>query len=205
HDRARGAADALQRRGRGLSRVAREARLTRVRQVLSGAGPVDAVTAQAFEYQRLLGGEIYAAAIEPAVRSRVEALKRLRPEPDDLLLFHYSAYAPRLEPLLGLPQRKLLVYHNVTPARYLWEHQPHVATLCALGRDHLPRWAQAADVAAAVSGFNANELREAGAQDVRVVPILRYPENPTLRKGSDPYLRVVLSVGRLSPHKRPDL
>jgi L-malate glycosyltransferase len=178
--------------------------LTTVHQVLSGAGPVDAVTQQAFRYQRLLGGDVYAAAIEPAVRSRVQPLKSLEPDAGDLLLFHYSAYAPRLEPLLELPQRKLLVYHNVTPAKYLWEHQPHVATLCALGRDHLPRWAQAVDVAAAVSEHNARELREAGAHDVRVVPILMYPKTQTLGKGSDPFRRVVLSVGRLAPHKRPD-
>jgi glycosyltransferase involved in cell wall biosynthesis len=176
--------------------------LTNVHQVLSGAGPVDAVTQQAFEYRRVLGGEVYAAAIEPAVRGRVRALKRLQPEHDDLLVFHYSAYAPRLEPLLELPQRKLLVYHNVTPAEYLWEHQPHVATLCALGRDHLPRWAQAVDVAAAVSEYNAAELREAGARDVRVVPILLRPAAVARRNGSSP---VVLSVGRLAPHKRPDL
>jgi glycosyltransferase involved in cell wall biosynthesis len=176
--------------------------LSNVHQVLSGAGPVDAVTQQAFEYRRVLGGEVYAAAIEPAVRGRVRALKRLQPERDDLLVFHYSAYAPRLEPLLELPQRKLLVYHNVTPAEYLWEHQPHVATLCALGRDHLPRWAQAVDVAAAVSEYNAAELREAGARDVRVVPILLRPAAVARRNGSSP---VVLSVGRLAPHKRPDL
>jgi glycosyltransferase involved in cell wall biosynthesis len=182
--------------------------LTRIHQVLSGAGPVDAVTAQALAYRDVfrrwgMEGGVHAAAIEPAVRGEVESLSRLRPESADLLLFHYSAYAPRLEPLLELPQRKLLVYHNVTPADWLWEHQPHVATLCALGREHLPRWAQAVDVAAAVSEFNATELREAGANDVRVIPILRYPKTPTLRKGSDPYLRV-LSVGRLAPHKRPD-
>jgi glycosyltransferase involved in cell wall biosynthesis len=178
--------------------------LSTVHQVLSGAGPVDAVTQQAFEYQRVLGGEVYAAAIEPAVRGRVRSVKRLDPAPDDLLLFHYSAYAPRLEPLLEMPQRKLLVYHNVTPAEYLWEHQPHVATLCALGRDHLPRWAQAVDVAAAVSEYNAAELREAGARDVRVVPILlrRAPVVRASGMGSGP---VVLSVGRLAPHKRPDL
>jgi glycosyltransferase involved in cell wall biosynthesis len=184
--------------------------LTRIHQVLSGAGPVDAVTTQALAYRSLftqwgMESGVFAAFREPAVRAQVDDLKRLDPEPGDLLLFHYSAYAPRLEPLLELPQRKLLVYHNVTPPDYLWEHQPHVATLCALGRDHLPRWAQAVDVAAAVSEYNATELREAGAKDVRVVPILRYPNGPTLKEGSDPYSRVVLSVGRLSPHKRPDL
>jgi glycosyltransferase involved in cell wall biosynthesis len=137
----------------------------------------------------------------------VHALKRLKPEAEDLLLFHYSAYAPRLEPLLELPQRKLLVYHNVTPARYLWEHQPHVATLCALGRDHLPRWATAVDVAAAVSEYNAAELREAGARDVRVVPIVLDPARlggaSARHEQTGP--PAVLSVGRLAPHKRPDL
>ena len=188
--------------------------MTRVHQVLSGAGPVDAVTTQALEYRRAfcnwdIAGGLYAAAVEPAMRSQVESLARLAPDPDDLLLFHYSAYAPRLEPLLARPQRKLLVYHNVTPAEWLWEHQPHVATLCALGRDHLPRWAQAVDVAAAVSKYNAAELRKAGASDVRVVPILFDAARldgasagavATAASGAR-----ILSVGRLAPHKRPDL
>lgn len=185
--------------------------MTRIHQVLSGAGPVDAVTTQAFAYRLAfeswgMAGGVYAAAIEPAVRSEVEPVGALKPERGDLLLLHYSAYAPRLEPLLEWPQRKLLVYHNVTPAEWLWEHQPHVATLCALGRDHLPRWARGVDVAAAVSEFNAAELRAAGASEVRVVPIvfdlrrLGSSGNNSTRHGAR-----VLSVGRLAPHKRPEL
>jgi glycosyltransferase involved in cell wall biosynthesis len=183
--------------------------LTRVHQVLSGAGPVDAVTTQALAYRRAFSrwgmeGGVHAAAIEPAVRAQVEPLARLAAAAGDVLLFHYSAYAPRLEPLLEWPQRKLLVYHNVTPAEWLWEHQPHVATLCALGRDHLPRWAQGVDVAAAVSEYNARELREAGARETRVVPILmeRDGRTPARRTGGPPR---ILSVGRLAPHKRPEL
>ena len=205
--------------------------MARIHQVLSGAGPVDAVTTQAFEYRRAfeewgMAGGVYASAIEPAVRATVDPLSKLEPAADDLLLFHYSAYAPRLEPLLEAPQRKLLVYHNVTPAEWLWEHQPHVATLCALGRDHLPRWAQAVDVAAAVSEFNAAELRNAGARETRVVPILFDPDRvrtlPTLGVPgtSKPRLGVpgtpnetdrgarhprVVVVGRVAPHKRPEL
>ena len=202
--------------------------MTRIHQLLSGAGPVDAVTTQAFEYRsafRSCGfdGDIHATSIEPAVRAQVQPLAELQAEPDDLLLFHYSAYAPRLEPLLEWPQRKLLVYHNVTPAEWLWEHQPHVATLCALGRDHLPRWARAVDVAVAVSEYNAAELRAAGARDTRVVPILFDPARlgasaaAAASASTDGGTRVgpvaatsdgaprILSVGRLAPHKRPDL
>lgn len=183
--------------------------MTRIHQVLSGAGPVDAVTTQAFEYRSAfaswgMAGDIHAALIEPAVRASVRPLPDLRPEPDDLLLFHYSAYAPRLEPLLDWPQRKLLVYHNVTPPEWLWEHQPHVATLCALGRDHLPRWVRAVDVVAAVSEYNAAELRAAGAREPRVVPIVFHPERVRSNGGAAAGTRV-LSVGRLAPHKRPDL
>ncbi len=185
--------------------------MSRIHQVLSGAGPVDAVTGQALEYRRAfeswgMAGGVHAAYVEPAVRGAVEPLERLEPAAGDLLLFHYSAYAPRLEPLLGWPQRKLLVYHNVTPAEWLWEHHPHVATLCALGRDHLPRWAQAVDVAAAVSEYNAAELRAAGARSTRVVPIVFHPERLAGRDAPAPGAGPrILSVGRVAPHKRPEL
>ena len=188
----------------------------RIHQLLSGAGPVDAVTRQALVFRELFerwgyGGEIHAAAIEPRLDAPVRPLSRLDARPDDLLLIHYSAYAPRLEELLELPNRKLLVYHNVTPARYLWSFQPHVAALCELGRDHLPRYAEAVDVAVAVSEYNAGELRDAGARDVRVVPILFDASRLGERKGSVPlYERkgsvpLCVSVGRLAPHKRHDL
>lgn len=184
--------------------------MTHIHQLLSGAGPVDAVTSQAVRFRALfaewgMAGRIHAAAIEPRLDAGVLPLSRLDPAPDDLLLIHYSAYAPRLEPLLALPQRKLLVYHNVTPARYLWSHHPHVATLCELGRDHLPRYAQAVDVACGVSEYNAAELREAGARDVRVVPILFDPPRIERAAGADDGPPRVLTVGRLVPHKRQDL
>ena len=185
----------------------------RVHQLLSGAGPVDAVTRQALDLRELfarwgIAGEIHAAAIEPRLNAGVMPLARLDARPDDLLLIHYSAYAPRLEELLGLPNRKLLVYHNVTPARYLWSFQPHVAALCEIGRDHLPRYAEAVDVAAAVSEYNARELRDAGARQVHVVPILFDAGRlgPDRAKGTVASARpVVLTVGRIVPHKRHDL
>jgi glycosyltransferase involved in cell wall biosynthesis len=169
----------------------------RVHQLLSAAGPFDAVTRQALAYNDLfaewgISGDLHASAIEPRLPEPVHALHLLHPRPEDLLLIHYSAYAPRLEPLLALPNRKLLVYHNVTPARYIWSFQPHVAALC--------------DVAAAVSEFTARDLREAGARDVRVVPILFDPKvfgEPEPRQ--DPERPLVVSVGRLAPHKRHDL
>ena len=183
----------------------------RIHQLLSSAGPYDAVTQQAVTFNELfaswgMAGDIHASAIEPRLPEPVHALELLRPRSEDVLLIHYSAYAPRLEPLLELPNRKLLVYHNVTPARYLWSFQPHVAALCEIGRDHLPRYARAVDIAVAVSEYNARELRDAGAQDVRVVPILFDPDRFGRPEGRpDPERPVIVSIGRLAPHKRHDL
>lgn len=178
-----------------------------IHQVISAAGPYDAVTRQALRYRDLfetwgMAGGVHAAVIEPRATG-IAPLAKLDPARDDLLLFHYSAYAPKLERLLEMPQRKLLVYHNVTPARYLWPHHPHTAVLCELGRDRLPRWAGAMDAACAVSEFNAAELREAGARHVHVVPILFDP--PPARPPREAGAARVLTVGRLAPHKRHDL
>jgi glycosyltransferase involved in cell wall biosynthesis len=179
----------------------------RVHQVLSGAGPVDAVTGQALAFRALFsawgwGGGDVAAAIDPRVAGRVAPLASLDPAPEDLLLVHYSAYAPRLAGVLELPNRTLLLSHNVTPARWLWDHDAQAAVQCALGRRQLPRYAAAADVAAGVSAYNAAEL----GSDV-VIPILFDPESwpppapPAAEREEAP---VVLFVGRLAPHKRQD-
>src|SRR5213075_3099761 len=103
-----------------------------VHQLLSGAGPVDAVTGQARAYRRLFaewgwGGEDRAAYLAPGLNVEVRALPGFQTRADDVLVFHYSAYAPKLRALLDLPNPKLLVSHNVTPARYLWDYEAAVA------------------------------------------------------------------------------
>ena len=186
--------------------------MTVVHQATGSLGPYDAVTGQVLAYRELLrgwgmGDRVHASLIAPQARREAAPLDELDPAPDDLLLIHYSGYVPGMKTLLELPQRKLVVYHNITPARYFWAVEPRMALSCQLGRDYLPRYARAARVAAAVSGYNAEELREAGAADPRVVPVLVDPGRlaPPSSTAGDEAGPLVLSVGRLAPHKRPDL
>ena len=138
-----------------------------VHQLLSAAGPVDAVTGQARAYRRAFeawgwGGSDHAALIDPRMGRWIRPLEKLDPAPDDVLLLHYSAYAPRLRPLLALPNRKLLVSHNITPARYLWSHEPVVAVYCSVGREQLPEFARSVDVAAGAHATAQARFRAAG-------------------------------------------
>ena len=176
--------------------------MTTVHQVLSGAGPVDAVTAQALAWRSRFaswgwGGMDVAAHIDPRMDGAVAPLRSFAPAPEDVVLIHFSAYAPRLRAVLDLPNRKVLLSHNVTPARWLWDHEPGVAVQCALGRRQLPEFAARVDVAAGVSAFNAAEV----GSDV-VVPILFDPA--PARERVAPAEPTLFFVGRLAPHKRQD-
>ena len=147
----------------------------RVHQVLSGAGPYDAVTTQALAFRDLFrgwgwGGHDVAAEIDPRIGDRIAPLRSLDLGDGDVLLIHYSAYAPKLRGVLELPQRKLLISHNITPARWFWDHDPQAGVVCALGRKQLPQFAAAVDIAAGVSLYNAREF----GSDV-VIPILFDP------------------------------
>lgn len=184
----------------------------RVHQVLSGAGPYDAVTTQALAFRALFGewgwgGRDVAAEIDPRVGSQIAPLRELHPEPGDVLLIHYSAYAPKLRAVLELDCRKLLLSHNITPARWFWDHDPQAAVVCALGRKQLPEFAAACDVVAGVSLYNAREM---GSETV--IPILFDPRGlgaPRADGALDPRAEgsrspTILFVGRLAPHKRQD-
>lgn len=181
-----------------------------VHQILSGAGPYDAVTTQALAFRDLFkgwgwGGRDVAAEIDPRIGDRIAPLRTLHAGDGDVLLVHYSAYAPKLRGVLELPQRKLLISHNITPARWFWDHDPQAAVVCALGRKQLPQFAAAADVAAGVSLYNA---REFGSDTV--IPILFDPAGLGAPKPADdsdrraPEAPTILFVGRLAPHKRQD-
>jgi glycosyltransferase involved in cell wall biosynthesis len=184
-----------------------------VRQLLSGAGPYDAVTTEARQFRSWFrrwgwGGSDHAARIAPGTNRTIGSLGRLRPGDDDVLLIHHSAGIPGIEAVLSLSNPKLLLYHNVTPPDWLWEHAPVVALHCAIGREQLPSVLARVDVAAADSEFNAAELRALGVGRTEVIPLLidRARLGPPDggghgAAGSPP---TVLFVGRLSPHKRQE-
>ena len=167
-----------------------------VHQVLSGAGPYDAVTTQALAFRELFrrwgwGGRDVAAEIDPRVGHRVAPLRALSSGAlalGDVLLIHYSAYAPKLRGVVEMPQRKLLLSHNITPARWFWDHDPQAAVVCALGRKQLPQFAAGGEVGSDT-----------------VIPILFDPAAlGAPARAEPPGPPTILFVGRLAPHKRQD-
>jgi L-malate glycosyltransferase len=183
----------------------------RVSQVLCAAGPVDAVTNQGLACRALFhawgwGGDDYSAVIAPGVsRDSLRHLHELSPRDGEVLLLHYSGYARGLEELFDTTSRSLLISHNITPARYFWEHEPVDAVRCELGRDQLARLTGSIGALAGVSDYNAQELRELSSREASVIPVL-FDRAALPPAGAPPHgPPTILFVGRLTPHKRQDL
>lgn len=129
---------------------------------------------------------------------------------EDLLIYHYALYCDNYRLFLESRNRKVLVYHNVTPPDFYVAFYPEAVRLCTLGRETLPRLADC-DLALGVSDFNRRELVAAGFDESKtgVLPI-----NPRVEKldqaEADPALAHwladgkanILHVGRAVPNKK---
>ena len=81
---------------------------------------------------------------------------------DRWLLYQSSIGSPVYDILAARPERKLVNYHNITPAHLLRDWEPNVGYEVALGRTQLARLAPQSRLAVADSAFNESELRDLG-------------------------------------------
>ncbi len=183
-----------------------------VHQLVANFVPGDATSQAAIHFQLLLRrlgrfGEVYAAEVAREWTSLVKPASKLRPHPDDLVLYHHAIASPLSGALMHLGCRRGVVFHNITPARF-YEGTLLRDSLVA-GRAQLSAMAPFVDVAIGVSALNARELEEAGYRNVHVVPLFVEPER-FAKDRADPSMLarlshggpLLLSVSRVVPHKR---
>src|SRR5665213_1586868 len=187
-------------------------------QVLASASPGDAITDLALGTRDLLRrvgpSEIYARHVAPALADEVLALESYRPRhARNLLIVHASIGQSEVHEFLTYrPEPLVLVYHNVTPGRYFEPYDTVFADLLEVGRREVERLLPRVVLAIADSRYNARDLEAMGYRDVRVVPPVMNLRRLTGQTPSDATLRhletvpgpILLSVGQLLPHKRPD-
>ena len=198
----------------------------RFHQLLVSASPGDAVTNEALALRpalRSLGGEseIFARYYDPCLAGDVlplDAYARRSPSrtaSDDVLVVHASIGEPAVAAFLAeRPERLVLVYHNISPAEPFRPYDAGFAALLELGREELAALGPRVALALADSAYNAADLASLGYSDVRVSPLVVDPAALT-RVEPDPSTThhlaeriegpVLLYVGQLLPHKRPDL
>lgn len=127
---------------------------------------------------------------------------------DDIAFLHLSIGSPVNEFWARLKCRKVVLYHNITPAEYFRGVKEATASALAKGREQAKRLAGVADVVLACSRYNAEELEAWGYGKAGVLPLVLdfgalrgKADRATLRKYRDGLVNV-LFVGRCAPNKR---
>ncbi len=127
----------------------------------------------------------------------------------DVTLLHFAGASPMTTAFPRVRGRRVLVYHNITPARFFAEYEPELARGSADGRRELAALTSSVDLAVGDSDFNRLELESLGFRRTAVVPILvdterlrRAPRLPALESQLQDGLTNILFVGRLAPNKK---
>jgi glycosyltransferase involved in cell wall biosynthesis len=153
--------------------------------------------------------DVYAQYIHDSLQKTTRFYTRYRDvsAPDHVVLFHFSIGSEVTGFFSGLPDRRVVIYHNITPPHFWAGVNARVADRCRRGRWDLERLASVADLGLGVSEFNRQELEAVGFRRTGVLPILidwsAYGHPPvraleTLHAGGP----VLLYVGRIAPNKR---
>lgn len=190
----------------------------RVHQINFGLIPGDAISNHILEIDRRLRAwgletTIFAQHVAPQLADRVrpdfEYVAHLQAS-DDVLIYHYGIYSPNVRYFQATKGRRILDYHNITPAHFYrgWDRSQEL--LCDVGQRTLPSLTDC-DLALGDSEYNRQELVSAGIPEHKtdVLPIFlsqaRYDALPAVDELMTAIRRAgtvnFLTVGRVAPNK----
>ncbi|HET9050056.1 MAG TPA: glycosyltransferase [Candidatus Dormibacteraeota bacterium] len=122
----------------------------------------------------------------------------------DALMYHLSIGSPAAAVFEACAGVRVIVYHNITPARYYEGTSQEVAYWIDRGRADLRRLVPQADLVVGVSRFNLEECLPLGPRRTAVVPPPVDLERLRPRTAVPSRPPRILAVGRIAPNKRHD-
>ncbi|HOS12166.1 MAG: glycosyltransferase [Acidobacteriota bacterium] len=175
----------------------------------------DAISDEMLEIQSVLrehgfGSEIFVRQFDPrsaaAVRDYREYPRWSKPE--NVVIFHFSIGSPVSKMFLRIPDRKMMIYHNITPAGFFLDSHRILTRECYKGRLEINMFVDKVDLALGDSDFNRRELASVGYKKTGVLPILMNfrkfdgPGDPVVRGLYETKKTTILYVGRVIPNKK---
>ncbi len=173
----------------------------------------DAVGNSALAFHRYLLGQgvesrLVAMTCDECLQGEAVPFSAYRPDPASLKILHFAIPSPLTEFFLEAQGKKVMVYHNITPAHFFAGYSDDLVRLTSAGREHLERLNSCFDLALGVSEYNAGELRGLGYAHVRVFPLL-VDLDDYRRAPSRAYMELlknerknILFTGRITPNKK---
>ncbi len=155
--------------------------------------------------------DLFALTIDDGLRGDVRPFGDPAARQGDATIFHFALPSPMTSAFGSLAGRRIVQYHNITPASFFAPYDTGLFRLAALGRQELKTLAGRVDLALGDSEFNRQELEALGFAPTGVMPIAvnteritNAPRRPALEKILADGLINILFVGRIVPNKRID-
>ncbi len=147
-----------------------------VHQFHSGAAPGDAITNAMLLTRRVLRGlgydsRIFARHRAPGLGDDIHGLDELPQHERYVLIVRHSMGHDAIEQVLALPVRKILIYHNITPAELL-DDGSFLQQMARVGREQLHALRPGMAAALGDSELNSFELLQAGFGNVATCTLL---------------------------------
>ena len=188
----------------------------RVDQLVPAFHQGDAIGDTAFFMKKFLlsqgfQSEIYCLDCDPELKTESKTFAEFPPPgPKDVTILHFALPSPLGPALQKMASKKVIIYHNITPAEFFQEYSSEMACISRLGREELLSLVPHVDLALADSEYNRQELLAAGFRNTEVFPLF-----VDFNKYNKPINRFVhdlfrddrlniLFVGRIVPNKRID-
>jgi glycosyltransferase involved in cell wall biosynthesis len=152
---------------------------------------------------------VFAIRIDEALEHDVLPWTEPEARDGDVTMLHFASASEMSGAFGTVPGRRVLHYHNVTPARFFAPFDEGLARQAVEARRQLADLAGRVDLAAGASDYSRRELEDLGFQRTAVLPILldldrlrNTPGVPALEWMLQDGLTNILFVGRLAPNKR---
>jgi len=154
--------------------------------------------------------EIFVRFHDPRMARHIHDYRKYRrfSRPENVVIFHFSIGSPVSKLFFRVPDRKIMIYHNITPHAFFLDHHRILARECYKGRLELNLFKAKTDLALGDSEFNRQELERAGYPRTGILPLLLdlakfdQPGDPVVREIFSEPKRTVLFVGRIIPNKK---
>jgi glycosyltransferase involved in cell wall biosynthesis len=175
----------------------------------------DAISDEMLEIQKVLreaghSSEIFTRFFDPRLAGLRRDYREYRKlsSAGNVVIFHFSIGSPVSKLFFRVPDRKIMIYHNITPHEFFVDWHRILARECYKGRLEIKLFVDKVDLALGDSEFNRRELEATGYPRTGVLPILMdfskfdRPCDPLTKGLFGDGKTTILFVGRVIPNKK---
>jgi L-malate glycosyltransferase len=157
-----------------------------------------------------IDSRIIALTIDECLKDSATFFKDYKNNPtaDSLKILHFAIPSELTDFFLETGGKKVMIYHNITPAHFFTDYSDHLVRFTHEGRKHLERLPDCFDMSIAVSNYNAEDLRALNFRNVQVSPLMINLKDYDLPYSTAYYnllkdeRKNIIFVGRITPNKK---